>query len=488
MTELLKVRIGLEVHCQLTFLKSKLFCGCSSDYRKAPPNSLICPVCLGIPGSLPVLNKKAVEAAISVALALECNLYNTVFFWRKNYAYPDMSKNFQISQFDRAGGVPIASNGKITIALDHSNKEIRIRRVHLEEDPARLIYPSSINTSPYTLVDYNRSGIALLEIVTEPDLTSPREARMFLQKLRAILEYLEVSDGSLEGAMRCDANISIDGGSRVEIKNISSFKEVERAFNFEIIRQRALVKKGKLVRRETRHWDERNRVTVSLRGKEEEHDYRYFPEPDLMPVTISDSTISKIRSSMAELPDARKERLVKEYELPTYDAEVISSDKHLADFFETCVRLYEDPKAVSNWLIGDFLRYVHESGLDIAEVKMAPSDLVQLLRLIDEGRITGKIAKRILAEMMSTGKAPRSIIQEKGLARISDLRQLQEYVDRVFNENQKAVSDAIEDPNAVHYLVGRLMTLTKGMADPSLANRIIRERIRHIKEKHSSES
>lgn len=483
-----KVKIGLEVHCQLTCLRSKLFCGCSSDYRKALPNSLVCPVCLGIPGSLPVSNKKAIEAAISVALALNCKLHKTVFFWRKNYAYPDMSKNFQISQFDRMGGVPIASNGRVMITVDHARKDIRIRRVHLEEDPARLIYPSTIDSSPYTLVDYNRSGIALLEIVTDPDLASPKEARIFLQRVRTILEYLEVSDGTLEGAMRCDANISIDNGTRVEIKNISSFKEVERAFNFEIIRQRGLARKGRPIKRETRHWDEKNRVTISLRGKEQEHDYRYFPEPDIMPITIQDSQIEDIRSRMAELPDARKERFIREFKLPTYDAEVIASDKHLADFFEKSARLYGNSKVISNWLIGDFLRYVHEADLEIVQVKTTPIDLVEMLKLIDEGTISGKIAKTVLEEMISTGKAPNIIIQEKSLARISDIKQLERFVDRIFDQNPKAVKDAIKDPNAVHYLVGQLMNLTKGMADPTLANKIVREKIDQIRGSNLSDS
>lgn len=478
--DLPSVRIGLEVHCQLTCLKSKMFCGCSSDYRKGPPNSFVCPVCLGIPGSLPVLNKKAVDASISVALALNCKLSKTVFFWRKNYAYPDMSKNFQISQFDRAGGVPIAIDGHILMTVYHSHKNIRIRRVHLEEDPARLIYPSTIDTSPYTLVDYNRSGIALLEIVTDPDLATPREARIFLQRLRTILEYLGVSDDTLEGAMRCDANISIDGGTRVEIKNISSFKEVERALNFEIIRQRDLAKKNRAIRRETRHWDEKKRVTISLREKEEEHDYRYFPEPDLVPFTIDDVWREEIRSNMPELPDARKDRLIQEYGLPSYDAEVIASDKHLADFFEESTKLYGDPRVVGNWLIGDFLRYLHESGLEATQAKVTPSHLAEMLRLVDEDKITGKIAKKVLQEMVSTGKAPSVITREKGLVRLGDTEQLEKLVAQVFEQNPKAVRDAVKDENAVHYLVGQLMNLTRGTADPTLANEIIRRRIREI--------
>ena len=475
------LKIGLEVHVQLTCLKSKLFCGCSSDYRQVPPNTFVCPVCLGIPGSLPVLNRKALEAAISVALALDCKLSKRVLFWRKNYAYPDMSKNFQISQFDRAGGIPVATDGRVAITVDRSRKDIRITRVHLEEDPAKLVYPSTIDTSPYTLADYNRSGIALLEIVTAPELASPREARVLLQSLRSILEYLEVSDGALEGAMRCDANISIEGGSRVEIKNISSFKEVERALNFELIRQRDLAKKGIVVKRETRHWDEKTRVTVSLREKEEEHDYRYFPEPDLMPVTIDDDWVEEIRSNMAELPDARKGRLVREYGLPPDDAEVITSDKHLADFFEEGAKLYGNPKVVSNWLIGDFLRYLHECDLEIPEVRMNPSNLAEMLRLIDEGTITGKMAKRVLAEMFSTGKSPGAIVREEGLVRLDDRRQLEKLIDEVLEQNPKAVRDALKDDEAIHFLLGQLMNATRGMADPELSNSILRERIMKIR-------
>ncbi|MEM1514881.1 MAG: Asp-tRNA(Asn)/Glu-tRNA(Gln) amidotransferase subunit GatB [Candidatus Bathyarchaeia archaeon] len=475
------VKIGLEVHVQITSLKSKLFCACSSDYRGKEPNTLVCPVCLGLPGSLPVLNKRAVEYAIMAALALNCKISKRMIFFRKNYFYPDLPKNFQITQYDKAGGFPLAADGYLYIEEQGKTKKIRISRVHLEEDPGRLVHLGPIDKSPYTLVDYNRSGIALLEIVTEPDMSSPKEARLFLQKLRSILEHLGIFDGSLEGSMRCDANISLAGGTRVEVKNITSFKEVDRALNFEIVRQRGLLEKGVTVKRETRHWDEVRRVTISLRVKEEEQDYRYFPEPDLVPVVITREMIEEIKSRMPELPDDRVKRFMSMYSLPKYDAEVLVSSKQLADFFEECVNLYNKPKEISNWMMCDLLRYLYENNLELYESKITPKMLVDMICLIDEGVISGKIAKRILPIMIVSGKDPRKIVEEEGLIKISDEKVLRELVDRVFAENSKAVKDALSDEKAVHYLVGQLMKLTKGKADPSLANKMIREKLEKIR-------
>ncbi|MEM3069261.1 MAG: Asp-tRNA(Asn)/Glu-tRNA(Gln) amidotransferase subunit GatB, partial [Nitrososphaerales archaeon] len=325
-----EIKIGLEVHCQLTNLKTKLFCSCSSDYREKEPNTLICPICMGMPGTLPVLNEKALEDAIMVAIALNSKISEKMLFFRKNYFYPDMPKNFQISQYDKAGGVPLALGGYIQI----NGKRVRIRRIQLEEDPGKLSYEGTIESSTYTLVDYNRAGISLIEIVTEPDMETPKEARLFLEKLRSILEHLGVSNGSLEGSMRCDANISLRGGKRVEVKNISSFKEVERALNFEITRQKNLIERGIAVGQETRHWDEVRRITISLRTKEEEQDYRYFPEPDLVPVIISKDQIKKIEQSMPELPDERRKRFVEQYHLSPQTAEILTRSKAMADFFE----------------------------------------------------------------------------------------------------------------------------------------------------------
>ena len=478
------VRIGLEVHVQLTSLETKLFCGCSSNYKGKDPNTLTCPVCLGIPGSLPVLNENAVEYAVMAALALNCTVSERMFFFRKNYYYPDMPKNFQISQYDKAGGVPLAVDGFLGIDVGKKRKKIRIGRVHLEEDPGRLVHQGAIDTSPYTLVDYNRAGITLLEVVTEPDMDSPKEARVFLQKLRSIFEHLDVFSGRLEGSMRCDANISLKGGTRVEVKNISSFKEVERALSFEIMRQKNLVKRGHIVKHETRHWDETRRVTVSLRTKEEEHDYRYFPEPDLVPVAVTHDFIAAVKTRMPELPDARISRFVEAYSLPRYDAEVLVSDKALADFFEKSVQLLNRPKEISNWMMSDLLRNLYENNLELADSKITPEHLIEMIRLIEDGVISGKIGKRVLPEMVLTGKHPSTIIEEKGLVKIGSRDALEDAVEKVFNENPQCVTDALTDEGAVHFLVGQLMRATKGKADPQLANKMIHEKLETIKTKN----
>jgi aspartyl-tRNA(Asn)/glutamyl-tRNA(Gln) amidotransferase subunit B len=482
-----QVRIGLEVHVQFTSLETKLFCGCSSDYKGKDPNTLTCPVCLGIPGSLPVLNETAVEYAVMAALALNCKVSERMFFFRKNYYYPDMPKNFQISQYDKAGGVPLAVDGFLDIDIGkNKKKKIRIGRVHLEEDPGRLVHQGSIDTSPYTLVDYNRAGITLLEVVTEPDLDSPKEARVFLQKLRSIFEHLGIFSGRLEGSMRCDANISIIGGTRVEVKNISSFKEVERALGFEIMRQKNLVKKGLAVKLETRHWDETRRVTVSLRTKEEEHDYRYFPEPDLVPIVVTNSFIAEVKNRMPELPDARINRFVEDYNLPRYDAEVLVSDKALADFFEKSVQLYNQPKEISNWMMSDLLRNLYENNIELPESKISPEHLIEMIKLIEKGVISGKIGKRILPEMVLTGKRASQIIEEKSLVKIGSRDDLTDAVEKVFADNPNCVQDALTDEGAVHFLVGQLMKATRGKADPQLANQMIQEKLDTIKAKENN--
>ena len=472
------VKIGLEVHCQLTSLKTKLFCSCPTDYRGKPPNTNICPVCMGEPGTLPVLNKEAVRAAVMVALALHSKISRFTYFTRKNYFYPDMAKNFQISQYDGVGGAPIAKGGYVDLG---NGKVVRIRRLQLEEDPARLVYEGTIDTATATLVDYNRHGVALIEIVTEPDITSPEDARRFLQKLRSILEHLGVFDGELEGSMRCDANISLEGGVRVEIKNISSYKDVERALRFEITRQSSLISRGIRVVRETRFWDERRRVTVSLRVKETEEDYRYFPEPDLPPVVITDEFIDEVKRSLPILPDERKRIFVEKYGVSEQNAEVLVNDKALADFFEECLKHYGKAQELSNLLVGDFLAQLHSLNLSVREVKVKPEYIAKLLRLLDKKVLTGHLAKAVLREMLETGRDPEAIVEEKGLRRIGSREELEKRVDRVFRENRKAVEDALVNEKAVHFLVGQVMRITRGKADPNLTRQIIESRLENVR-------
>jgi aspartyl-tRNA(Asn)/glutamyl-tRNA(Gln) amidotransferase subunit B len=321
--EKLQIKIGLEIHVQLTELKTKLFCGCNADYRDKPPNTYLCPVCLGLPGSLPSINKRAVEFAIMLAIGLKSEIPPKTFFYRKNYYYPDMPKNFQITQYNKAGGVPIGLGGEILLELDGYSRNINLTRLQLEEDPARITYDGTIISSQESYIDYNRAGITLIEIVTEPELKTPREARLFLQKLKSIVEHIGISNPSLEGSMRCDANISLMGGKRVEIKNISSFKDVQEALKSEVIRQKNIYKHQGIIIQETRHWDNDKKRTFVLRTKEEEEDYRYFPEPDLLPIEITPDWINKIQGKMPELPDERISRYIEEYNIPKYDAEII---------------------------------------------------------------------------------------------------------------------------------------------------------------------
>ncbi|MCQ5340175.1 MAG: Asp-tRNA(Asn)/Glu-tRNA(Gln) amidotransferase subunit GatB [Candidatus Methanomethylicia archaeon] len=475
------IKIGLEVHCQLTNLKTKLFCGCSSDYRNKEPNSNVCVICLGHPGTLPKPNKKAIEYAIMAGLALKSKINERVLFSRKNYFYVDMNKNFQISMYETKSSPPICSGGYLDISYEGKIKRIRIRRIQLEEDPARLVHIGPIDISPYTLVDYNRAGIALLEVVTEPDISTPKEARIFLQKLRSVFEHIGIFDGGLEGAMRCDANISIKEGARVEIKNISSFKEVERALNYEILRQMNLISKGEKVLRETRHWDEIRKVTISLREKEEEYDYRYFPEPDILPIHITQELIETIRLKMPELPDERAERFIKLYGIPQYDANILVSQKALADFFENCVKLFNEPKTISNWIISDLLGILNNRGLEIQETKITPTAMVEMLKMIKDGIISGKIGKIILPEIVETGKMPSQIVKEKNMIRISDEDFIRKIVEEVFMENEKAVKDALINENAINFLIGQVMKKTKGRGDPKLVNEIVRNKIKEIK-------
>ena len=469
-TKGLGLKIGLEVHCQLTILNTKLFCSCPANYRGAEPNMNICEICMGLPGTLPGLNEKAVEAAMKIALALNCRIAETANFFRKNYFYPDLPKNFQITQYDKAGGVAIAKEGYV----ETSDGRIRIRRIQIEEDPAKLSYEGTIVSSPFALVDYNRAGIALVEIVTEPDLESPKHAREFLRKLRSILEHIGVCDGSLEGAMRCDANISLFGGKRVEVKNISSFREVERALNFEITRQKTMARAAKAEGMETRHWDEVRRVTVTLRVKESEEDYRYFPEPDLVPITISKDYISRAKVQMAELPDERKERFVRDYKISEDMASVLVGEKQVADFFEGCIKSFKAPRLLGSWLAMDILGYLNRSQKTFGDIEFSPKDLAEIAKLVEEKHLTDASAKAIIIKAIKQGKSRLEAAKmEDGV--IGDERVLMDAVRTIFEENRKAVEDAKSDPNAINFLMGQVMKATKGRADHGLARRLIQE-------------
>jgi len=474
-----KVIIGLEVHIQLTNLKTKLFCSCKNDYREAEPNTHVCPICIGLPGSLPVVNKKSIEFATRLALALECKINLQFWYFRKNYHYPDLSKGFQISQYNKAGGKAFADGGKITIKLNDHKKDIILNRIHLEEDPARLVHKGSIATSPYTLVDYNRSGVCLIEIVSEPVISSPEEAREFLKKLKSIVQYTRISNLELEGSVRVDANISIKGYERSEVKNITSFKEVERALRHEIIRQKNLIKRGKKLTQETRHWDDKRRITISLRTKEFEADYRYFPEQDLVPIEIDNHYIQQVRNNLPEMPNEKSLRLRRDYNLSEFDSDNLVLDKNIAEFYEEGVN--SDPsfgpneyKQFCNWLMNDISRKLNEQNKTIKDTKLHPRQVVDLINHIKKGKITTKIAKSIIDDIMN-GFSISSIIENKGKQRISDEKLIEGLCRDVINENSKIVKDCHENLKAIEALIGKVMQKTKGQADPIITRKILIE-------------
>ena len=476
-----KVVIGLEIHIQL-MTKSKMFCHCSTDYIGKEPNTNTCPVCLGLPGSLPVLNKKALEFAIRTAVALNCGINQVSRFHRKNYFYPDLPKAYQISQYDS----PLGASGYMEISLPESKekRKIRITRVHIEEDAGKLVHEGDITSSPYSLADYNRCGVPLAEIVTEPDFCSPEEAQIFLVKLRSIVQHLGVCDGNMEeGSMRCDANISLRDaktgamGTKVEIKNMNSFKAVKKALEFEVDRQKKLLDEGEKIVQETRHWDESKNITISMRNKEEAHDYRYFPEPDLPPLRVDLKIADEIRRNLPELPEARRERFIKNYQIPEYDAEILTSSKALGDFYEKAVSSYSNSKVLSNWIMGDLIRYLNEDKVEIEDSPISPEKLVGMLKFIDEGIISGKMAKDVFEKMFKTGKNASQIVNENGITQITDENKLMEIVDRVIRENSKSVKDFNQGKEkALNYLVGQVMRCTKGRAKPDFVFKAIKQR------------
>ncbi|MDH7576994.1 MAG: Asp-tRNA(Asn)/Glu-tRNA(Gln) amidotransferase subunit GatB [Bacillota bacterium] len=470
--------IGLEVHVELR-TRSKAFCNCPNVFG-SEPNTNVCPICLGLPGVLPVLNQAVLEYAVRTGLALNCEIASFSKFDRKNYFYPDLPKNYQISQYD----LPLCRNGYLDLEVNGVRRRIGITRVHMEEDAGKLIHGEG-EKADYSLVDTNRSGVPLLEIVTEPDLRSPEEARAFLEKLKAILQYIDVSDCKMEeGSLRCDANISVRPSGtdilnpKTEIKNMNSFRAVYRALGAEMERQCAIWGAGDRVVRETRAWNEAEGTTVAMRTKEEASDYRYFPDPDLVPIVIGRDFVVRIREELPELPEARRQRFIKEYGLPSYDAGVLTSSRPLADFYEACVSAYRDPKTVSNWVMGEFLRLLKVFDLEVTETRLTPSHLVEMLELLKEGTISGKIAKAVFEEMFQTGKRAREIIEAKGLIQISDEEELGRVVDEVLAAHPGVVTDYRNGKEkALAFLVGQVMKATRGKANPQTVNRIIKEKI-----------
>jgi aspartyl-tRNA(Asn)/glutamyl-tRNA(Gln) amidotransferase subunit B len=471
------VVIGLEVHIQLTYLKTKLFCSCSNDYRNAKPNTYVCPICLGLPGTLPVINEKSIDFATRLALALKCNINRQFWFFRKNYHYPDLPKGFQISQYNKAGGKAFADGGKITIRLNNHKKDILLNRIHLEEDPARLVHKGSIALSPYTLVDYNRSGICLIEIVTEPVISSPEEAREFLKQLKSIIQYTGISNIELEGSVRVDANISLKGNVRSEVKNINSFKEVERALRHEIIRQKNALKRGKVLIQETRHWDDKRRITLSLRSKELEEDYRYFPEQDLVPIDLDNVFIEQVKSYLPEMPIERALRLRREYTLSEFDSENLVLDKRIADFYEAGANA--DPtfgskeyKVYCNWLMNNISGWLNEHNLTIDKTKLTPKHIGDIIKYLREGKITSKIAKTFIDDIMQ-GTSISQIIKERGRTRLFDEKIIKKMCEDVIMENPLIVRDFLKNSKALEALIGRVMAKTKGQADPNITRAIM---------------
>ena len=468
--------IGLEVHAQLK-TKTKIFCACSTSFG-APPNTHTCPVCLGMPGVLPVLNKKVVEYALRMALATHCEITRESRFARKNYFYPDLPKGYQISQYE----LPIARHGFVDIEAAGGLRRIGITRIHMEEDAGKLGHDPD---RPVSMVDFNRTGVPLIEIVSEPDLRRPEEAGSYLKQLRSIVRYLGICDGNLEeGSFRCDANVSIRPkdtrplGTRTEIKNLNSFKHVEKALQYEIRRQREVLMDGGQIVQETRLWDPDKDKTTSMRGKEEAHDYRYFPDPDLLPLVIDEEWIENVKTNLPELPDARKQRFMDQYELPSYDAELLTSDRELADYFENCTREFPQPKKVSNWIMGSLLGLLNARGKTIEDSPVSAVDLARLLALVEEGVISGKIAKTVFDEMARTAKPAKQIVAEKGLVQITDTGALEDVVLRIIAGHPREV-EAFKSGKTqlLGFFVGRIMKATRGQANPKMVNDILKQKL-----------
>jgi aspartyl-tRNA(Asn)/glutamyl-tRNA(Gln) amidotransferase subunit B len=478
----LETVIGLEIHVELNS-NSKMFCDCPVTFGE-PPNTAVCPVCLGHPGVLPVVNKRAIESAAMIGLSLNCAIAPLNQFARKNYFYPDMPKDYQISQYD----LPIAINGFVDIESGGTTRRIGITRVHMEEDTGKLIHKGQsgrIHGADYSVVDFNRAGVPLMEIVSEPDIRGPEEARAFMVKLRSILLALGVSNCNMEeGSLRCDANVSLrefgdpNLGVKTEVKNMNSFRALRKALEYEVERQTKMIDSGERIIQETRHWDDAGNITTSLRSKEEAHDYRYFPDPDLVNILMNEDEVAKLRAALPELPDARAERLAREFGLEAGEAKVLALNKPMGDFFEETIAGGADAKKAVNWLIHEVSATLNQTDTEIDDSAFTPRHLIDLLKLIDKGTISSKMAKEIFKESFETGKLPSVIVEDSGHVQITDEDALTKIIDQVIAENPKAVEDYRGgQERAVGFLVGNVMRLTQGKASPDVVNKVLKERL-----------
>ncbi|MEQ1757453.1 MAG: Asp-tRNA(Asn)/Glu-tRNA(Gln) amidotransferase subunit GatB [Vicinamibacterales bacterium] len=471
--------IGLEIHAQLA-TNTKIFCGCRTSFG-APPNSQVCPVCVGLPGALPVLNTLAVDFAIKAALALGCDVQPESVFARKNYFYPDLPKGYQISQFDR----PLAFGGGIDLTVNGATQRVNLTRIHMEEDAGKSLHEGFHDSETRTYIDYNRSGVPLIEIVSEPDMRTADQAAEYFERLRDILSWIGVNDGNMEeGSLRCDANVSVRPvgqatlGTKVEVKNLNSFRYLHKALEYEIDRQIGEIESGGRIVQETRLWDTGGNRTVSMRSKEEAHDYRYFPEPDLPPVLVNEARVARVRASMPELPDARRQRFVSEYGLPEYDAGVLTQSSLLADYFEETARTSGNAKAASNWIMGEVLRTLKERDLALSAFIVAPSSLAELTGLIDKGTISSSIAKDVFAKMVETGESAAAIVAREGLAQNSDEDAVLAIVRAVMAQNGDAVAQyRAGQTKTFGFLVGQVMKNSGGKANPKIANQVLKREL-----------
>ena len=488
-----EVVIGLEVHSQL-LTRSKMFCACAASYQDAAPNTMVCEVCMGMPGVLPTINRRAVEIVIATGLALDCTVSELSKFDRKNYPYPDLMKGYQVSQFDR----PIAKDGKLTVDVNGTERTIRINRVHLEEDVAKLSHHTGYGGERYSLLDINRAGVPLMETVSEPDMRSPEEARAYLLLLHSILRYIGASTANMEeGSFRCDANISVrprgatELGPKVEVKNMNSFRSVFGALMYETDRQTRLARKGERIVQETRGWVEEKSITVSQRVKEGSSDYRYFPEPDLPPFVIEREWVDQVRNGLPELPRARKARLMEHYGLSAYDAGLLTAEKATADYFDSVIQvrpaegaaLAKLAKSTSNWMLGELTRLMKETDTDIGDIRIRPAQLIELIGMVDDGKLSSNLAKDVFVQMYETGRGPAEIAEESGLVQVSDVDQVASAVEAAIAGNPQAVADYMEGKNkAIGFLVGQVMKETRGKANPRMASSLVKEKLDEMRQ------